>query len=741
MHAAGPILTQGETVALVVLQEQGLALPAGMGAGHVLIPTAAGRAQQAVFADHQLQRALGEDLGLHRPGIQLLQLGQGQLRRQGDPADAVTVQKAAGGAVEHVESLAAVQGALPAQIAQEAELAQIVDAQGRGLLFQPGGHGTTESGLLPGQQDLGQPGDDPGAARLCHDPLRRGRRRVLKTAHVEIDIIIAPAQGLGQQLLAVYQHADPQPLVPGHGLFRLGFRRPQCRGEGRLIEGPVVPAAAGGQYLVHQLPPGLIQHRRRQQGRRINLALQVGQPVAGAAQSSQLTEGDITGRSRFVGPLHHVVGDADRSIAIVIGEADLQGLADAGFRLTVESFVRQTVIAELGFFHQGRVVGLEHPIPRPAGGGGEGHGLPRVRPLHGPSVQIDGLHGAAFPLAAEPDLHAVAPAQRQGQPQADPARLDLADAAQEQAAVVGPLIAHERGAGIAVPVAAAAIPVEDLHQLAHLVGVRSDLLPCFQLAQEAAVDAADRGHVLRLFHAAFDLPGGQTQPVQLRQVVVTEEILGGKQVLAFCFYRDFLAVFIHQPVGHAAGLGTAAPIAAAAAHHGRKQALAAEADAQRAVDEHFQRDGAFFLDGADIGEGQLPGQNGPAHAFRRQQTGSPGIADRHLGAGMDSQTGHGLPQGVQQADILHDDRVHAHSIKLGRIKQKRAQLPVAHQRVGGDVDFDPVEVGQTHGLAQFFHRKIVSKSPGGKAFSAQIYRVRSVGDGSLQRGEAARRSQ
>ena len=149
------------------------------------------------------------------------------------------------------------------------------------------------------------------------------------------------------------------------------------------------------------------------------------------------------------------------------------------------------------------------------------------------------------------------------------------------------------------------------------------------------------------------------------------------------------------------------------------------------MDEHLQRDGALLFHSADVVEGQLPGQDGPLHTLGGQQAGGVGIVDRHLGAGVDRQARHRLAQGLQQADILHDDRVHAHAVELGGIVQESSQLPVAHQGVGGDVDLDPVKMGQTHCFLELVHREIVGEGPGGKAFAAQIDRVRSVGDSSL----------
>ena len=149
------------------------------------------------------------------------------------------------------------------------------------------------------------------------------------------------------------------------------------------------------------------------------------------------------------------------------------------------------------------------------------------------------------------------------------------------------------------------------------------------------------------------------------------------------------------------------------------------------MDEHLQRDGALPFHGADVVEGQLPGQNSPLHALGGQQAGGVGVVDSHLGAGVDRQTGDSLAQGLQQADILHDDSVHAHAVELGRVVQESPQLPVAYQGVGGYVDLDPVKMGQTHGFFKFVHREIVGEGPGGKALAAQIDRVRSVGDSSL----------
>ena len=293
----------------------------------------------------------------------------------------------------------------------------------------------------------------------------------------------------------------------------MSFGLPQTLGKSGVVKGPAVLEQSGGQDLVHQLPPGLIEDGGGQQGVFVHLAFELGQDIAGAAQTAQLGKGHVLGVAGLVGPLHHVIGGAGGSIAVVVMEADREGRADFGFDGAVQRLIRHPGVAQLRPFHQGRVIGLEHPVSGLAGGGGKGDGGSGLGPLHSLAVDEDGLHGAAFPLTALPDLHPVAPGQGQGQPQGDAALLHLADAAQEETAVVGPLVAHKRRARIAPPVAAATVPVEDLHQLADLIFVRRDFPALLQIAEKAAVDTADGGHVLGLFHAAFDLPGSEAQLV------------------------------------------------------------------------------------------------------------------------------------------------------------------------------------------------------------------------------------
>ena len=96
-------------------------------------------------------------------------------------------------------------------------------------------------------------------------------------------------------------------------------------------------------------------------------------------------------------------------------------------------------------------------------------------------------------------------------------------------------------------------------------------------------------------------------------------------------------------VALAAGLGTAAPVAGAAADGGGEVALAGIAHAQRAVGKDLDLDGGIFADKADLLPAQLPAEHHPGAAHARAQEHAGQTMDGHLGGAVDGDVGGDLP--------------------------------------------------------------------------------------------------
>ena len=74
-----------------------------------------------------------------------------------------------------------------------------------------------------------------------------------------------------------------------------------------------------------------------------------------------------------------------------------------------------------------------------------------------------------------------------------------------------------------------------------------------------------------------------------------------------------------EGVGHAAGLGAHAPVAAAPPDEGGHVTLAGVAEAQRAVAEDLRLNAGMLGDKTDLLQAQLPGQHGSRQAKLRRR--------------------------------------------------------------------------------------------------------------------------
>ena len=209
-----------------------------------------------------------------------------------------------------------------------------------------------------------------------------------------------------------------------------------------------------------------------------------------------------------------------------------------------------------------------------------------------------------------------------------------------------------------------ALPGEGPLQLgAHGVG---DL----HAVQHSPVDPGHYRHIFRPLHPALDFQGGDAHVPQLPQVVQQAVVLQAQGVLGF---KTTVAVV------HAAGLGTAAPVAAAAADDAGEVALAGVAHTQGPVNKYLDLDGAHGADLGDLLPAQFPGQDHPADAHvRRLEDAGDGV-DSHLRGSMDRHLACPGPAQSHQTEILDDEGVHACLCGGVDDAQRLVHLPIQHQ--------------------------------------------------------------
>ena len=240
------------------------------------------------------------------------------------------------------------------------------------------------------------------------------------------------------------------------------------------------------------------------------------------------------------------------------------------------------------------------------------------------------------------------------------------------------------------------------------------------------------GHVLGGAQAALDLHAHHAGLHQLGDLIHQRQVLQA-QVVAL-----LRAV---GGKGQAAGTGTAAPIAAAAAQKCAHVALAAHRHTQRAVDEAFQLNGAFGGNAGDLPAAQLPAENGPGKAQPGQLLHARQAVHAHLGGAVQLQPrGHPFGQS-RRGHVLQDHRVRTGCGHRPDGTGQVLHLARVHRGVQGHVHPHAAPVAEGHRVLQGLGGKVACAFPGVEAGKAQIHRVRAAVHGRTQHLLVARRGQ
>ena len=241
-----------------------------------------------------------------------------------------------------------------------------------------------------------------------------------------------------------------------------------------------------------------------------------------------------------------------------------------------------------------------------------------------------------------------------------------------------------------------------------------------------------RGHILGGAQPALDLHAHHAGLHQLGDLIHQRQVLQA-QVVAL-----LRAV---GGKGQAAGTGTAAPIAAAAAQKCAHVALAAHRHAQRAVDEALQLNGAFGGNAGDLPAAQLPAENGPGKAQPGQLLHARQAVHAHLGGAVQLQPrGHPLGQG-RRGHVLQDHRIRTGCGHRPDGTGQILHLARVHRGVQGHVHPHAAPVAEGHRVLQGLGGKVACALPGVEAGKAQIHRVRAAVHGCAQHLLVARRGQ
>jgi hypothetical protein len=146
---------------------------------------------------------------------------------------------------------------------------------------------------------------------------------------------------------------------------------------------------------------------------------------------------------------------------------------------------------------------------------------------------------------------------------------------------------------------------------------------------------------------------------------------------------------IRQRIGQPAGLGAVAAVRAAAGVRMRDIALAGKRDAQRAMDEVFERRVHLRADCADLFDRQLARQHQLREADVAQELRLLNGADVALRAGMQLDR---RQVDFQQPHVLHDQRIDARLVQLPDLLPRQLEFDVVHDRVHRHEDAGAVAV-------------------------------------------------
>ena len=237
------------------------------------------------------------------------------------------------------------------------------------------------------------------------------------------------------------------------------------------------------------------------------------------------------------------------------------------------------------------------------------------------------------------------------------------------------------------------------------------------LVQDLGVDARDQGGIFGTLHAALDLETGDAGVLELGELVHKAVVLEGKGIV------------VHpaaEGVGHAAGLGAHAAVAAPAADQRGHIALPAVAEAQRAVDEDLGLDGSAGGDVTDLIDRQLAREHGAreSHLGRGLDPGE--IVDAHLRAGVQGNVRQRGAQRAHEPEILHDQSVGAERGDEPRLGDGRFRFTVVHERVERDIDPAAADAAVAHGLLKLFLGKVFRSAAGVEVAQTEIDRVGAV---------------
>ena len=261
---------------------------------------------------------------------------------------------------------------------------------------------------------------------------------------------------------------------------------------------------------------------------------------------------------------------------------------------------------------------------------------------------------------------------------------------------------------------------------------------CRDVVQHMAVGPGDDGGVVAGLGTALDLQAVHPRVHEVVQMVDHAHVAAVHNIGALFILKHgevFAgALFLHQGVLIAAGLGALAPVGVPARHIVAEQTPSRVADAHGPVTEglDLQLSGHLGPDGADLVQTQLTGQH---HAGGPQIVPCGGggvVGDGLLGGDMPLTVGGVFARQRKGAQVGHDQGVHPGVVQPLQMGGQPLHLTAAGHGVDGDVHLHAVVMGVLYGPGQLLVGKVTGEGAHAEGGARQVHRVGAVGHGHLQ---------
>ena len=250
------------------------------------------------------------------------------------------------------------------------------------------------------------------------------------------------------------------------------------------------------------------------------------------------------------------------------------------------------------------------------------------------------------------------------------------------------------------------------------------------------IDPGGGGDIIETLHAPLHLETVDSQIDQGGKMLDQTEVATVHQISAPRILLDvqtlLRATFFHQSVIPATGLSAIPAIGAALEQRRGQQAATGMRHAHRPVDKTFQLHGTLPGTGAQILQGQFPGQVDPAGAIGAPELQRPGITAVDLGRDMHRPLRIDPANGQQYPRIGDDIGIRSERSEFLEQGFQSREFRRSQGGVEGQIERDTRSAGQLPGPAQLVQIEVPGMGAQPEIPGSQIHGIRAEAHGDLQ---------